>query len=56
MKQFAARQAQNGFNVWRDYDGPGGFVEHMRTLARQNPQLLKLETIGETLQGARSSR
>ena len=51
VKQFAARQAQNGFNVWRDYDGPGGFVEHMRTLARRNPQLLKLETIGETLQG-----
>jgi hypothetical protein len=51
VKQFAAQQAASGFNVWRDYDGPDGFAAYMRRVARNNPQLVKLETLGTTLQG-----
>ncbi len=51
VKQFAARQAANGFNVWRDYDGPDGFAAYLRQVAQNNPQLAKLEKLGETYQG-----
>ena len=40
-----------GYNVWRDYDGADGIAAYMRQLARDNPQLVKLEKIGETYQG-----
>jgi hypothetical protein len=51
VKQFAAAQAAGGYNVWRDNDGPDGFDAYARRMARQNPQILKLEKIGETYQG-----
>jgi hypothetical protein len=51
VKQFAAAQAANGFQVWRSYDEPGGFRDHMYAIARRNPQLAKLVKIGTTLQG-----
>src|SRR3954471_4529819 len=51
VKQFAAAQAAGGYNVWRDYDGPDGLEAYMRQMARDNPQLLKLEKLGETYQG-----
>jgi Zinc carboxypeptidase len=51
VKQFAAAQAAGGYTVWRDYDGPDGFVAYMRRMARENPQLLKLEKLGETYEG-----
>jgi hypothetical protein len=51
VRQFAAAQAAAGYNVWRDYDGPDGLEAYMRQMARDNPQLLKLEKLGETYQG-----
>jgi hypothetical protein len=48
VKQFAAAQAAAGYNVWRDYDGPDGLEAYMRQIARDNPQLLKLEKLGQT--------
>ena len=51
VKQFAAAQAANGFNVWRSYDEPGGYRDLMYAAARQNPQIAKLEVLGTTIQG-----
>ena len=51
MQQFAARQALNGFNVWRSYDEPGGFRDQMYEAARENPRIAKLVRIGRTIQG-----
>ena len=47
----AALEAANGFTVWRSYDEPGGIRDEMYQLARDNPQLLKLEVLGKTYQG-----
>ena len=51
VQQFAARQALDGFNVWRSYDEPGGFRDQMYEAARENPRIAKLVRIGRTLQG-----
>jgi Zinc carboxypeptidase len=51
IQQFAARQAVNGFQVWRSYDEPGGFRDQMYAVARENPRLAKLVRIGTTIQG-----
>ena len=51
VKQFAAAQARNGFEVWRSYDEPGGFRDQMYAAARRNPQIAKLVTLGTTIQG-----
>jgi Zinc carboxypeptidase/Immune inhibitor A-like, MAM domain len=47
----AAAQAANGFNVWRSWDEPGGIRDELFAVARQNPQLVKLEVLGQTHQG-----
>ena len=49
--QRAAAQAAGGFNVWRSYDEPGGIRDELYSIARRNPQIVKLEVIGHTLQG-----
>src|SRR4029450_7106583 len=49
--QRAAQQAAAGFNVWRSYDEPGGIRDELSSIAQRNPQLVKLEVIGHTLQG-----
>ena len=49
--QRAAIQQANGFSVWRSFDEPGGIRDEMYQLARDNPQLLKLEVLGKTAQG-----
>ena len=36
VRQFAARMAANGFNVWRSYDEDGGIEDQMRAAARNN--------------------
>ena len=51
VKQFAAAQEAAGFTVWRSYDEAGGIRDQLRAIARNNPQIAKLETIGTTLNG-----
>ena len=51
VQQFAAAQAENGFEVWRSYDEAGGFRDQMYEAARENPQIAKLVKIGTTIQG-----
>ena len=53
VKQFAARQAANGFQVWRSWDEPGGFRDQMYAAARDNPQIAKLVRLGTTVPGPR---
>ena len=35
VRQFAAAQAANGFNVWRSYDEPGGIRDQMYDIATE---------------------
>ena len=49
--QLAAEQAAAGYTVWRSWDQPGGIRDELRALARNNPQLVKLEVLGHTHQG-----
>jgi murein tripeptide amidase MpaA len=51
VRKQAARQAANGFNVWRSWDEPGGIRDELYQVARRNPQLVKLEVLGHTEQG-----
>ena len=48
--QLAAEQAANGFTVWRSYDQPGGIRDEVYQVAQRNPNIVKLEVIGHTLQ------
>ncbi|SIN89899.1 M14 family metallopeptidase [Agromyces cerinus] len=50
-KQLATEQAANGYNVWRSWDEQGGIRDELYRLAKQNPQLVKLEVLGHTYQG-----
>ena len=54
-QQFAARQAANGFQVWRSYDEPGGFRDQMYEFARESRHA-KLVRLGTTLPGPRDPR
>src|SRR6476469_7614948 len=49
--QRAAEQAASGFTVWRSYDEPRGMRDELYSIAQRNPQIVKLEVIGHTLQG-----
>ena len=49
--QAAALQEQQGFTVWRPWDGPGGLEEQIRAVAAQYPRIAQLHTIGTTHQG-----
>jgi Zinc carboxypeptidase len=49
--QRAAKQAADGFNVWRSYDAKGGIRDELYSIAQRNSHLVKLEVIGHTLQG-----
>ena len=51
VRQFAARMAANGFNVWRSYDEDGGIEDQMRAAARNNPRIAELVKLGRTIQG-----
>ncbi|HZB03113.1 MAG TPA: M14 family zinc carboxypeptidase [Actinomycetota bacterium] len=51
--RMAALQAENGFQVWRSYDEPGGIEDELREIG-SNPVyqgFLKLYDIGDTHQG-----
>ena len=44
----AAQQESAGFKVFQDYDGPDGIRAYLDEIAAANPDLLKLEVIGQT--------
>ena len=50
MRQAAAAQALGGYTVWRDYDGSDGIRAQLYVIARNNPQITKLEVIGHSTQ------
>ena len=50
-KQLADEQAASGYNVWRSWDEKGGIRDELYRLAKQNPQLVKLEVLGHTYEG-----
>jgi hypothetical protein len=50
-QQFAAQEA-GGFNVWRSWDEPGGIRDELYAVARDNPQLVKLEFSDEPTRAA----
>ena len=51
QSQRFALQAANGFEAFRPYDGAGGIEEELREIARRNPQITKLVSLGTTYQG-----
>jgi hypothetical protein len=51
QSQRAALQAASGFNVYRSFDEAGGIRDEIYALARRNPQLLKLEVLGHSVEG-----
>src|SRR4051794_23041225 len=51
VQQFAARQAVNGYTVWRSWDEPGGIRDQMVQIARDNPDIVRLISLGKTRQG-----
>jgi zinc carboxypeptidase/immune inhibitor InhA-like protein len=51
VTQQARIMALNGFNVWRSWDEPGGIRDELYDVARDNPDLVKLEVLGHTHQG-----
>jgi Zinc carboxypeptidase len=51
VKEFAAQQSENGFNVWRSWDEPGGFRDQMYAAARDHRGIAKLVRLGTTYQG-----
>jgi hypothetical protein len=51
VQQFAARQKAAGFNVFRSWDEPGGIRDEIVQVAQQNPDIVKLVSLGKTLQG-----
>ncbi len=51
VREQAALQAAAGYSVYRSYDQPSGIRDELYTIAAKNPNLVKLEVIGRTLQG-----
>jgi hypothetical protein len=51
IRQLAAEQAASGYTVWRSYDEPGGIRDELYQIAQANPQNVKLEVIGHSLNG-----
>ncbi|MBO3746263.1 zinc carboxypeptidase [Streptosporangiaceae bacterium NEAU-GS5] len=49
--QAARAQAAGGYTVWRSYSEPGGIADQLRAIANANKDLVKLQSIGKTLQG-----
>src|SRR5215213_10009690 len=51
QRERAAAQAAAGYKVWRSYDQKDGIRDELYSVARRNPQIVKLEVIGHTVQG-----
>jgi Zinc carboxypeptidase/Immune inhibitor A-like, MAM domain len=47
----ARAMAVNGYNVYRSWDEPGGIRDELQDVASANPNLVKLEVLGQTHQG-----
>ena len=56
VSEQAARQAAGGYNVYRSWDEPGGIRDELYRVARRNPQLVKLEVLGQDPSGPRADR
>jgi hypothetical protein len=50
VREQAAAQQAEGLDVWRSWDEPGGIRDELFDVARENPQLVKLEVLGRTHQ------
>ena len=46
--ELAKQQKEAGFKVFRPYDGPDGIRAYLSEIAAANPDLLKLEVLGQT--------
>jgi hypothetical protein len=51
QRQLALEQAASGYTVWRSWDEPGGIRDELYAVAQGNPQLVKLEVLGQTYGG-----
>ena len=51
VSEQAAAQAVDGYAVWRSWDERGGIRDELHAVARQNPLIAKLVTLGKTHQG-----
>ena len=49
--EMSTRLAAEGYAVFRPYGGPGGLKEEFEQIAAANPDITKLVTIGQTVQG-----
>ncbi|GII92724.1 M14 family zinc carboxypeptidase [Sinosporangium siamense] len=49
--QAAKAQAAGGFTVWKSYSENGGIADQLESLAYANKDILKLQSIGKTIQG-----
>jgi hypothetical protein len=49
--EMSTRMAAAGYSVFRQYGVPGGLKEEFEQLAADNPDIAKLEVIGQTVQG-----
>ena len=51
VAEVATRQAAAGYEVFRPYSGAGGLKEEFEQLAADHPDIVKLVTLGQTLNG-----
>ncbi len=51
VAELSTLAAEEGFNVFRPYSGPGGLKEEFEQIAADNPGNVKLVTIGQSVQG-----
>ncbi|MEV4891705.1 M14 family zinc carboxypeptidase, partial [Nonomuraea sp. NPDC055795] len=47
----AKAQAAGGYTVWKSYTEPGGIADQLRAIANANKDVVKLMSIGKTIQG-----
>ena len=51
VAELSTLQAEAGFDVFRPYSGAGGLKEEFEQIAAANPDLVKLVSIGQSVQG-----
>ncbi|MEU7003825.1 M14 family zinc carboxypeptidase [Nonomuraea sp. NPDC046570] len=47
----AKAQAAGGYTVWKSYSEPGGVADQLKSIANANKDIVKLQSIGKTIQG-----